>query len=90
MDIIHSIKSIVIWGKISAYKVTFLDWDSVNAHESLSLKGSFHLHFRLKSLYGYKEMWGGEGEVGSAFQPYGQEYLQAEAMGEFQPFPSPT
>lgn len=56
----------------------------VNELESLSLKGSFHLHFHIKSLYGYKETWGeeerGKAHAGSVFQPYGQEYLQAEDM----------
>ena len=66
----------------------------VNAVKSLLLKGSFHLHFHDKSLYGSKEKWG-EGEerekahVESDFQPYGQEHLQAEVMVWFQLFPSP-
>lgn len=65
----------------------------VNTLESLLLKGSFHLHFHIKSLQGSKEKWG-EGEkrekvhVGSGFQPYGQEHLQAEVMVSFQLFPS--
>jgi len=48
-----------------------MDYEA-NVFESLLLKGSFHIHFHIQSLYGSTEKWG-EGEerekvhVGSGF-----------------------
>lgn len=50
MDKCHSVKSLVIWGVISAYKATFLKWDGLLCkHTSISLiESSFHLNFYIK------------------------------------------